>query len=117
MSFFDMMTGPGAWGMWVLYAAVAATWIVVVCLATWARRAGNQPAAESVQLGETALGVLERRYATGEISDAEFRRMKLFLSGSAPAFYPGSEPPLHLVTQSRSAREITDLDWGPHPVA
>jgi hypothetical protein len=117
MGFFDMMTGPGAWGMWLLYAAVAATWIVVVCLAVWALRAAGRPTSEPAPERASAIEVLERRYAAGEIEEAEFRRMKFALSGAALIVHNNDEPTLQLVTQTRSAREITDLDWGPRPVA
>ena len=116
MGFFDMMTGPGAWGMWMLYAAVAGTWIVVVILAAWAIRTvgRSRPAQEQHQ---SAIEVLERRYAEGMMDEVEFRRMKLALSKPAPAAQGLGDSTLHLVTQTRAAREITDLDWGPRPVA
>jgi hypothetical protein len=117
MGFFEMMNGPGAWAMWMLYGAVGGTWIVVVCLAAWALRAASRSASGPAPEHESAIEVLERRYAAGEIEEAEFRRRKLALSGAALVAHSDGGPTLHLVTQTRSAREITDLDWGPHSVA
>lgn len=103
--------------MWLLYAAVAATWIVVVCLTAWALRAAGRTVSRPATESESAIEVLERRYAGGEMEEAEFRRMKYALSGGALVADSDGGPVLHLVTQTRSAREITDLDWGPRPVA
>lgn len=116
MDFVDMMTGPGAWGMWMLYAAVAGAWMVVVVLVAWALRTISR-AHPGQDQHRSALEVLERRYAEGTMDEAGLRRMRLTLSRpSLTAEGPGDST-LHLVTQTSAAREITDLDWGPRPVA
>lgn len=116
MGFFDMMTGPGAWGMWMLYAAVAGTWVVVVLLAVWAlRAAGRLHEERGHEQHLPAIEVLKRRYAEGQMDETEFQRMRTILTASGAR--AGGDTTLHLVTQARAAREIRDLDWGPRPVA
>jgi uncharacterized membrane protein len=114
MGFYDMMTGPGAWGMWMLYAAVAGTWIAVVLLAAWALRAAGRLREEREE-HVTAVEVLKRRYVEGQMDEAEFQHMRRILS--ATGAHADGDTTLHVVTQSRASREISDLDWGPRPVA
>ena len=73
MQGWDHMMGPGAYGgmlMWLIVIIV----IAVVLYLVFNRNlpAGGPPAGR----GESALDVLKRRYAEGEISKEEFDRMK-----------------------------------------
>jgi uncharacterized membrane protein len=118
MGFYDMMTGPGDWGMWIFYGGMAALWVawaVVLLIALRATVRQHRTALPGPP--ERALDVLERRYAAGEIDAAEFRSKKRDLNGGTVTELTVARPVLHLVTQARSGREIADLDWGPRPVA
>jgi len=82
MGFYDMMNGWGG-GLfgWSMYLGMIAFWLGVVVLVVWlVRTAGSHRPAQTAVYGpaqrETALEVLKRRYAAGEIDSAEYQRKK-----------------------------------------
>jgi putative membrane protein len=81
MGFHDMMTGwGGGWTSWTMYLGMIASWIGAVALLVWGIRAlaGGQSRARHLA-GESAVDVLKRRYASGEIDSAEFQERRLEL--------------------------------------
>ncbi len=73
-----MMHGFGGMG---LFGGIVMLLVVVavVLLVVWAVRAGIPSRRSSV--GETPLGMLKRRYAAGEIDQAEFDQARRVLDG------------------------------------
>ena len=69
---FGMIFG---WLFWLLILAV-----VVYALLGFVRQAGSQASGSSTQAGETPLAILKRRYAAGEIDQAQYEAMKGQLS-------------------------------------
>ncbi len=82
MGFYDMMTGwGGGWTSWTMYLGMIAFWIGAVALLVWGVRAsagGSRSQTQQV-IGESAVEVLKRRYASGEIDSAEFQKKRLEL--------------------------------------
>ena len=67
------------WGWWMLSGTVmmAGFWIAIVWVfAAIARRPPDTGAERSTRAEPTALEILERRYASGELTDDEFVAMK-----------------------------------------
>lgn len=74
-----MHDGYGFWGMgwiWWLIIIIFIAFIVYAVINAGTRRSEGAPPAR-----ETALEVLERRYANGEISTEEYRERKRELAG------------------------------------
>jgi len=83
MGFYNMMSGYGdGWTSWTMYFGIIVFWVGVVALVIWSIRALAGPtAAHSVPLPsqvpqESAVDVLKRRYAAGEIDAAEFEQKR-----------------------------------------
>jgi len=84
MGYFDMMSGWGwAWSGWVMYLGMIAFWAGVVALVIWAIRAVGAPRATPATPPSgplappaSALDILKRRYAAGEIDAAEFEQKR-----------------------------------------
>lgn len=78
-----------AWG-WAMMAAMAFVWILFIAgfvlVIRWAWGRGG-PLSGRVAHTETALDVLQKRYAAGEITAEQYREMKQELGsgGAAPA--------------------------------
>jgi uncharacterized membrane protein len=82
MGFYDMMTGwGGGWTSWTMYLGMIAFWIGAGALLVWGIRAlaGGGPSQTRRVAGESAVEVLKRRYASGEIDSAEFQKKRLEL--------------------------------------
>jgi len=73
-----MMYGFGGMGL-VGTIVMLIVFVAVVLLIVWAVRAGIPSRHGSV--GETPLGILKRRYAAGEINQAEFDQARRVLDG------------------------------------
>ncbi len=68
--------------MMVFWTAVlVAVILFIVWLVRQTQTDGGQNASDSGSAGETALDILERRYARGEIDKAEFEEKKNTLGG------------------------------------
>jgi putative membrane protein len=85
--FYDMMSGwGGGFAGWSMYLGMIVFWIGVVVLIVWGLRALAGPGvARAVPelprpRQESAVDILKRRYAAGEIDAAEFERKKRDLS-------------------------------------
>jgi putative membrane protein len=72
---FDGMVGFG--GLWMIVPLLF--WVGVIALAVWGVSSLFPSRAEAGQV--TALEILKRRYARGEISTAEFHQAKQDLAG------------------------------------
>ena len=86
---------PGAgWSMWLVMGlgglAVVAFWAaLIVGVALLVRLLSSTSRVQSAPSRETPLEILERRYASGELSDEEFQRMGQTLRGGpAPPDLP-----------------------------
>jgi putative membrane protein len=87
-----MMGYPGAgWGWWMMFGWV---WMIVLWgLIIWgvytlvSRLSG--PGGGSTQQRETALDILERRYASGELTHEQFDEMRGRLTGSSSSTRAG----------------------------
>jgi putative membrane protein len=64
-----MMYGYGGWFMWIILIALV---VLVIYLFTQQKKL---PSSQSAT-GETALDILKKRFARGEISKEEFESMK-----------------------------------------
>ncbi len=73
-----MMYGFGGMGL-VGTIVMLIVFVAVVLLVVWAVRAGIPSRYGSV--GETPLGILKRRYAAGEIKQAEFDQARRVRDG------------------------------------
>ena len=76
---YEMMSGWGGGWSLTMYLGMAAFWVGVVALVVLAVRslvAPGQPRADAVVQRESAVDVLRRRYAAGEIDGAEFQQKK-----------------------------------------
>lgn len=84
MSFFDMMSGWGGAGSgWVMYLGMIALWAGVIALIVLTVKAAARPHAMQATSSQTtpalqvsAIDILKRRYAAGEIDAAEFEQKK-----------------------------------------
>ena len=89
MGFYDMMTGwGGGWTSWTMYLGMIAFWMGAVAFLVWEVRAlsGGGPSQARHVTEESAVEVLKRRYASGEIDSAEFQKKRLELpTFEAPA--------------------------------
>jgi putative membrane protein len=96
------MSGPGmpgmGWSMPLVMGlgglAALAFWVaLIVGVALLVRLLSGPSRGQIPSSGETPLQILERRYASGELSEEEFTRMRHTLRGSAsPDPPPGSAP-------------------------
>lgn len=71
------------WGWWMGFGMLmmVAFWIIVIwVVASVARRPPDAPASGRPHREPTALEILEHRYASGEITDDEFERMRMRLA-------------------------------------
>ena len=69
--------GPGGWNWWWMGLAMLANWLLpllLIALVVWALLPGLRR--HGVAVRSEALEVLRQRYARGEITTEEFRRMK-----------------------------------------
>lgn len=76
------------WGWWMVMGWVwmVVFWGLVIWLAfTLVARVSGERRRESYPGATSALEVLERRYAAGELTDTEFEAMRERLRGSTPA--------------------------------
>ena len=67
------------WGWWMLFGSLGfiGFWgLVIWGVVTLARRPGNQGMERSEPREPSALEILKRRYARGELSDDEFEAMR-----------------------------------------
>ena len=73
--------GNGGWGGWLgMGFSMILFWAVVIGIAIWAVRSLNRGSVGRPHKS-TALGILEDRYARGEITPEEFTKGKLLLQG------------------------------------
>lgn len=82
-SFMNRMVSPGGWDVGVILVWVLVVAVIVVLGALIYRLLGVGPRRTAVDQGThgvrgdgDALGSLERRYASGEIDDEEFKRRR-----------------------------------------
>lgn len=68
--------GMGAWGILLMFLF----WALVIAGIVWIVRAAVSPSGAN-QNRDSALDILERRFAHGEISREEFKQMKKDLQG------------------------------------
>jgi putative membrane protein len=71
------MMGPGYGGMFMWMIVLA---VLVAVVIYWLVR-GEKSKTKDRSSGETALDILKKRYAKGEIAKDEFERMKKDLEG------------------------------------
>lgn len=80
MGFYNMMSGwGGGWVSWTMYLGMIVFWVGVAALVIWGIRGmvGTGQVHVVPQLPqESAVDVLKRRYAAGEIDVAEFEHKK-----------------------------------------
>lgn len=79
MGFYDMMTGWGGGSAgWTMSVGMAAFWVGVIALIIFGIRALVGAPGSQAPRGpqESALEVLKRRYAAGEIDATEFQQKK-----------------------------------------
>jgi putative membrane protein len=73
------------WHLWVFPMFMPIFWLVIIGLCLYfifGRRGAQKPWEPGRSLeGETALDILKKRYAKGEISKDEFEQMKRDISG------------------------------------
>jgi uncharacterized membrane protein len=76
------MGNDGYWGGmgWFGGLLMLVAWVAVILLAVWAVRAFFP--SQRHDASETAMTVLQRRYAAGEISEAEYERARRVLGGA-----------------------------------
>lgn len=73
------------WGGWI---AMAVFWIAIITLVIWgvsrAFPTDRNPSRDSgISPGESAVEILDRRYAAGEIDDDRYRTMRATLAADA----------------------------------
>jgi len=73
---FGIMNGFGFGGIFTILL-----WVVIIGLGVWlvsrlASNANSQPPSNSVALPESALDILKKRYARGEITKEQFEEMR-----------------------------------------
>jgi len=80
MGFYNMMSGwSGGWVSWTMYLGMIVFWVGVAALVIWgiSGMVGTGQVHVVPQLPqESAVDVLKRRYAAGEIDVAEFEHKK-----------------------------------------
>ena len=80
-----MMWGPGdGWGGWlVMSLMMVGAWAVLILLVVWIVRQPAPGTSEGGRTprGSTALGILEERFARGEIDRQEFDDRRAALQG------------------------------------
>jgi len=70
------MMGPGMMGGFGGMELMSLVWIVILGLITWAVVAAVRRPAESTGSANSAMNVLQRRYARGEINKEEYENKK-----------------------------------------
>ncbi|HEB31530.1 hypothetical protein LCGC14_1154620 [marine sediment metagenome] len=71
---FGMMGGWGFFGIFFMIIVI----VGIVLLVVWLNR--KQPEKQSSNIDESALDILKKRYALGEISKEDYERMKKEIS-------------------------------------
>lgn len=82
------------WGWWVVFGTVfmVAFWLIVVwAIGTLAQRPHREAPPAPRTEEPTALQILERRYANGELTDEEFEQKRQRLTGSIQGPRPTSQ--------------------------
>lgn len=84
-----MMGNDGQWGGmgWFGGLLMLVAWVALILLVVWLVRAFFPTQRHDER--ETALAIIQRRYAAGEISAAEYERARRVLGGTEAA------PPTH----------------------
>lgn len=80
MGYYGGWSGMGGLGM----LGMLAFWVAVVALVFWAVRHFTSGTTQKDGAATTALEVLNRRFAAGEITQAEYEQVKRSLAGSTP---------------------------------
>jgi putative membrane protein len=80
MGYYGGWGGLGGLGM----LAMLAFWIAVIALVVWAVRHFTSGTRQKDGAATPALDVLDRRFAAGEITQAEYEQAKRALAGSTP---------------------------------
>jgi putative membrane protein len=76
-----MYYGGGGWAGWIgMGLSMIVFWAVVIGVAVWAVRSFTREPEVKAQKS-AALGILEERYARGEISPEEFTKGKQLIQG------------------------------------
>ena len=70
------MMGPGMMGGYGTMFLMPILWIAVIGLIIWAVVAATSKTRDSGQTGDSALEILKRRYARGEINKEEYETKK-----------------------------------------
>jgi uncharacterized membrane protein len=72
--------GYGMWGMWGGFGMLLGLvfWLAVIGLVIWGLRALLEPRERTIR--QDALGIVRRRFASGEISQAEFEVVRRALT-------------------------------------
>lgn len=73
------------WGWWMVFGTVfmVAFWLIIIwAIGSMSGRSGQQPPSTPRYEEPTALQILERRYANGELTDDEFEEKRQRLTGS-----------------------------------
>lgn len=74
-----MMTGFGMGFGWLGFLAMAIFWIVIIAAAIWLLSnlfPKDNPTAVAGNISDTAVDILKKRYARGEINKEEFEAMR-----------------------------------------
>lgn len=82
-----MMGGFGGWDGWGMmgsfgWGGMFLAWLAVVLLVAWALHVLLP--ADRHDDGDAALAILQRRYAAGELTQAEYEQARQVLSAPAP---------------------------------
>ncbi len=76
--------GGDNWGgMALSMGFMALLWGALIGAIVWATLRGRREPSRSARRDETPLAILERRYAAGEIDDAEYGRRRTVLFGES----------------------------------
>ena len=70
-------------GMALSMGFMALLWGALIGVIVWATLRGRREPVQSARRDETPLAILERRYAEGEIDDAEYGRRRAVLFGES----------------------------------
>ena len=76
-----MYYGGGGWAGWIgMGLSMIVFWAIIIVVAVWAVRSFNRGGEVKPQKS-TALGILEERYARGEITSEEFTKSRQLIQG------------------------------------